>query len=381
MNIYKLIVKATNIFALCLCLLISGFSITFAAASENKQVTNSNTFDEVLNKGDVWFGIHNIKYALREYNNASKINPTSPVVPYKIGECYRYQGKFDKAIKSYSKSIELDSGYAPANAGIGACYNSMKKYDKARPYLEKAVNAEPQNLIANLEIGKNYLQDEKNGNVATAITFLTVAMQVAPNSLEAWYNLGIAYDENRHYDDAIMALEKVVTMYGDYANGIAAYKLGNIYEKKGDYEKAVAIYKKSSNRYSLYEVARVYLAYLNDPREALSYLDRTDVDNTWSKDILTDVITPYDKSLYVNTGLLRCIAYVNMGLISDAMKSREAIEKSNLMIYSELLNEYDSLMQRPMGAIGKSANKKEELRSQWSKDWGNFCKKMLQIKN
>ena len=67
---------------------------------------------------------------------------------------------------------------------------------------------------------------------------------VDPEDADAYYNLGIAYDEQGNYTKAIESYEKAIELKPDYAD--AYINLGNAYNDQGNPELQISNYKEAA---------------------------------------------------------------------------------------------------------------------------------------
>lgn len=77
---------------------------------------------------------------------------------------------------------------------------------------------------------------QDQGNLDKAIDEYKKAIELNPNHLKAYMNLGAVYMEQKKYDQAIEEFNTVVKL--NYYYGKAHYNLGYIYLLKGEKEKA-----------------------------------------------------------------------------------------------------------------------------------------------
>ena len=77
---------------------------------------------------------------------------------------------------------------------------------------------------------------QDQGNLDRALEEYGKAIQLNPDYIEAYMNLGTVYLEMKDYDQAIQQFEKVVELNYFYAKG--HYNLGLAYLYKGEVEKA-----------------------------------------------------------------------------------------------------------------------------------------------
>lgn len=70
------------------------------------------------------------------------------------------------------------------------------------------------------------------GQVETAISRLEAAADIAPDTYQVHYNLGVLYSETSNWEKAARHLEKALEISPDQPNGL--YTLGYTYESMGD---------------------------------------------------------------------------------------------------------------------------------------------------
>ena len=104
------------------------------------------------------------------------------------------------------------------------------------------------------EYGANPKAEKENGN---SITNHNKVIELAPDSADAYYNRGDAYDEMGEYGKAIADYNKAIELDPNHA--LAYYNRGCAYGEIGAYDKAIADYSKALE--------------LN-PNDALAYYNR-----------------------------------------------------------------------------------------------------------
>ena len=83
----------------------------------------------------------------------------------------------------------------------------------------------------------------KQGKFNEAITEFNKAIEIDPNSYNAYFNRGIAHKYVGDYDQAIVDYSKVVEINPKADN--AYTNRGNIYAEKGDYDRAISDYNRA----------------------------------------------------------------------------------------------------------------------------------------
>jgi tetratricopeptide (TPR) repeat protein len=76
--------------------------------------------------------------AIAALERAIAINPRRAVYYNELGICYRQEGKFDQARRSYRKSLETDSLYAPAHLNLAILYDLyLQEPKEALPHYQR----------------------------------------------------------------------------------------------------------------------------------------------------------------------------------------------------------------------------------------------------
>lgn len=71
-------------------------------------------------------------------NQPSLINSKNPEVLQMLATIYYDQGKFNKAISTFKKALEIDPGYTDAAVGLSIILNDIGRYDDAKKIFEEA---------------------------------------------------------------------------------------------------------------------------------------------------------------------------------------------------------------------------------------------------
>jgi tetratricopeptide (TPR) repeat protein len=137
---------------------------------------------------------------------------------FETGYKMHADGKLENAALAYRASINLYPT-AKAYTSLGIVYGLQGKYDMAIEECKKAVELEP-------EFGESY------------------------------YQIGSYMVSMGREEDAITWLEKAIEIIKDDSNYSAYYKLGKIYEKKGDWLKALRHFNKAITIDGNYEPAQ-----------------------------------------------------------------------------------------------------------------------------
>ena len=147
-----------------------------------------------------------------------------------LGLAYHHKGEYDKAIKYFEKSLNIElkalgeehPNTAETYNNLGLAYHHKGEYDKAIKYFEKSLN------IVKRVLGENH-----------------------PYTAKTYNNLGMIYYSKGEYDKAIKYFEKALkielkVLGEEHPDTAATYNnLGMIYYFKGEYDKAIKYFEKA----------------------------------------------------------------------------------------------------------------------------------------
>ncbi len=149
------------------------------------------------------------EWAVKSWQKAKELEPTNPVLSWRLANNYVLANNFDDAIKNYKEASELKGDYLDAFLGLARVYEQQNKLDES------------------IEAYKN-----------------TMSIGGANNPL-VLYDFGrLLYNRNKETDrnDAEILWLNSVRLQPNYSN--ALYSLGLLYESKGDKTTALQYYYK-----------------------------------------------------------------------------------------------------------------------------------------
>jgi len=190
----------------------------------------------------------NIQFSQKELNRIGKDIPVNPLAYeyYLRSISYPVSNEGDQlAIEMLSKSIELDSNYAPAYDQFGDRIHRLAQYGMLNPVETKraessflkalSINDELISALANL----SGLYTE-TARIEKAVELTRQMLEINPNNAEAHFSLGYIYRYAGMNDEAMLEMEKAVTI--DPKNPTFRSILIT-YITVGDYEKVIKTYK------------------------------------------------------------------------------------------------------------------------------------------
>jgi Tetratricopeptide repeat./PEGA domain. len=140
--------------------------------------------------------------ALKAVAEARKIRPIFPEISAVEGRIYRSEGDDEKAIASFRRAIREGRGYQPeAHTGLGLLYKERAEAFAAEGDMEQEK--------ANYDLAVKELR--------TAITQLSGA----PDAEIIYQLLGVAYEKQRKYREAIKVYEEFLRFFPDSSEATA----------------------------------------------------------------------------------------------------------------------------------------------------------------
>ncbi len=174
--------------------------------------------------------------SLSNYIKALNLEPINPDIHYNIGTAFQAKGDLYRAEKAYRRTLELKPGHA-----------------EAKPALDALVGAKQEQNIADAFSHAVKLQEA--GDYQKAIAIYNKISKDRPRDDTLFYNLAVAYQAVKNYDQSVVNYEKAYAINPDpnYKSAIEALSVTRANEiltyaieqqGRADNENAITNYKK-----------------------------------------------------------------------------------------------------------------------------------------
>ena len=151
------------------------------------------------------------------------------------GEAFINRGEWDAAIREYNEAIRLNPNYAEAYGSRGLAYWVNRDYDRAIEDCTEAIRLNPNYAEAYNYRGNAY---SRKNDYDRAIADYNEAIRLNPNDAIFYSNRGGAYYRKNDYDRAIEDYTEAIRCD---PNNFEFYQYrGNAYQSKGDTTRANA---------------------------------------------------------------------------------------------------------------------------------------------
>jgi tetratricopeptide (TPR) repeat protein len=159
---------------------------------------------------------------------------------------------FAKYRSNYTKENYLNSAYHLQKALL---YEGSSDFKNALVELRLAEQIKPDYHYTLFTFGLVYY---RMNDPDMAESKFREAIRVCPFFADAYYNLGVMYNRQKRFDEAVIALEKVVSLDSD--DFAARFELGKAYKARGEFKKAgheLSLAAKKINRWRSEEKALI----------------------------------------------------------------------------------------------------------------------------
>ncbi|RAM48686.1 MAG: hypothetical protein C6Y22_26465 [Hapalosiphonaceae cyanobacterium JJU2] len=188
-----------------------------------------NAAEVWIEKGNQLFHLRRYEEAIASYDKAVEIKPDYYQAWYNRGVALGLLERYEEAIASYDKAVEIKPDYHEAWCGRGVALDQLGQYEEAIASYDKAIKFKPDFPEAWTNRGL-ILENLHRYKEATAS--FKRALEINPNFPEvynAWNGLGSIYNSLGQFEDAISAYDQALKFKSDYHQawlnrGIAAGK-------------------------------------------------------------------------------------------------------------------------------------------------------------
>ncbi|XP_032228420.1 small glutamine-rich tetratricopeptide repeat-containing protein alpha [Nematostella vectensis] len=131
------------------------------ATSMHPTAQDRQKAEELKNEGNQLMKEEKFQEAINSYSRAIELDNTNSVYPCNRAAAYSKLGEHQKAIEDCQRAIKLDPRYGKAFGRMGLSYQSINNLEKAKESYIKAIEMEPDNVFYknNLSLVESKLQE------------------------------------------------------------------------------------------------------------------------------------------------------------------------------------------------------------------------------
>jgi len=190
-----------------------------------------------------------------------------------LGFIYYTSSRFEDAIESFKKAIEINPAYTEASLNLSVVYNELGQFDRSSEVYSRAREARKnaqtyldpyvKGKLANMHSGLGSIYKDL-GFYNEAADEFRKALKLCPDFVDIRTSLGVALRDSKDYDGALNELEETVRAHPDYAP--SRVQLGLTYYTMGQHEKAKSEWLKVLRANPGDTVAQMYMNLLLTPK-------------------------------------------------------------------------------------------------------------------
>ncbi len=181
--------------------------------------------------------IQSAKMATEKCEKAYQLNSGVPEVNITLGMVHSGTGKYEDAVRDFSRALDLDATNAAAYGGLAKAYEAKDMLGEAEKTFRRAIALKPDYWGGYNDLGVFYFRHSRYDD---AIGQFRRVVELTPDNARGLTNLGGIYFMLKRWPDARQMLERSLALKKTYG---ACSNLGTLYYKEGEYTRAARMYE------------------------------------------------------------------------------------------------------------------------------------------
>jgi Flp pilus assembly protein TadD len=257
-------------FKIILLLVIVGCSTT--QIEQNDVVKNKFTKSQDIQDAENYYHIAEYAKAAEAFKNIQDADKYSQETLFIYAESLRLSNDVNEAIEIYDKIININSDYLQAIEGKALCFVSQGDFSAAAVLLNKVLAADATKWRTINALGVIYAL---KGELAEAVEYYELAMQVSENNPVIANNLGLSLAFSGLHDEGKKVIEESLSNVLQHETEKfkkIEYNLALIYGMAGDMDTSADILRKYLAESEILNNLGFYAKLSKDKELAKSYL-------------------------------------------------------------------------------------------------------------
>ena len=156
------------------------------------------------------------EWAIKSWQKARELEPTNPVLSWRLGNNYALANKLDDAVKNYQEASNLKKDYLDSYVGLARIYESQNKLDEAvESYKQAMTYGGSNNPLILFDFGRLLYNRDKDQDRSDAEILWLNSVRLQPNYSNALYSLGLLYENKGDKTTALQYYYKVKDLNPD----------------------------------------------------------------------------------------------------------------------------------------------------------------------
>lgn len=301
-----------------------------------------------IRRAQVYLDMMNMPLADEDLTRAENSDPDHPDVLIGRAEWLSKRGQHNKAIQKLKQAGKVMGTDEEVNPMIASEYLELADYRRAAEYFKKVLMNDYDDGSALFSLSFCYDMLEESDEL---VSFLKTYLDTNPFSEIAWHQLGLVYQKNKSYRQAIEAFDYACVI-DDYFSA-AHYEKARAYEMLNEYEEAIKIYQSlvEIEDFNAYAYLRMGMAYRNmgNMKQAKRFMSKAYKDDPDLDDVLLNIVGLHEdleewrEALYFVKRLVDVNDSVGYRLYSAMIHQKAGLLEESVDILLEMMDLPDCL--------------------------------------
>jgi tetratricopeptide (TPR) repeat protein len=221
--------------------ILAADSANHSALSDRRAPVSQADYAEAFkNLGVALAGLGKWDAALTTFRKALEINPDYADGHICVGNVYMAKGREEEAVACFQKALALNPDSAFAHNNLGTVMQRREKLEEARAYFEKALALNPGFADAHNNLGNVF---HALGELNGALACYRKALECDPGHVDAHNNLGVVLQKLGKPEEALAYYRTALKLNPKHAR--SHNNMGTVFKMMGLPEQALACYHKA----------------------------------------------------------------------------------------------------------------------------------------
>lgn len=170
--------------------------------------------DAYILKGTNYLTLGKRDFAISSYETAIQQDPDFFEGYLKLAWIYSEDLNFERAYEKFRTAAELKPKSVDALYGMAYCKQELGNYEQALAAYRHLISTDTAFYLALFNQG--YIKQFYQNQIDSAITFYLAAIQMQPEFVKGWHNLGLCYATKKEKESALNAFSKALKYNPDF---------------------------------------------------------------------------------------------------------------------------------------------------------------------
>jgi predicted O-linked N-acetylglucosamine transferase (SPINDLY family) len=177
-------------------------------------IINNPIPEAYISLGNALQGLMRFEEALKSYDKSIELIPDNPLAYYNRGNAFSELKRFDEALQSYNRAIERRPGGPVTYNNRGNVLAELKRFDEALQSFDQAIQLNPDYSDAHINRGVALIELKR---FEEALQSFDRAIQLYPDDPVTYNNQGNAYKELKRFEDALQSYDRAILLNPGYS--------------------------------------------------------------------------------------------------------------------------------------------------------------------